>query len=191
MHDYLCTTFNFSEEGAVKITMKDYINKMLDEVPDNMGGKKATPGGKHLFMVSNKPKLLDEVDANIFHQHTAKLLFLSKRAQPDLHTAVAFLTTQIRLPDEEDYKKFPRCMKYFRGMPGLLLRLEVDKVHVVKWWVDASFATHLDIKSHTKATMSLGKGLAYFKSIRQKLNTENSAEAALVGVERCLKHCCC
>ena len=35
----------------------------------------------------------------------AKLLFLCKRAHPDIQTAVAFLTTRVMAPDEDNYKK--------------------------------------------------------------------------------------
>ena len=38
------------------------------------------------------------------------------------------------------------------------------------------------MKSHTGATMSLGKGAVYSTSTRQKLNTISSTEAELVGV---------
>jgi hypothetical protein len=61
--------------------------------------------------------------------------------------------------------------------------LEADDMHVVKWWVDASFAVHPDMKGHTGVTMSLGKGSAYARSTRQKLNTKSSTEAELVGVD--------
>jgi hypothetical protein len=63
------------------------------------------------------------------------------------------------------------------------LTLEADDTHIVKWWVDASFAVHRDMRSHTGGTMSLGKGSVYFSSTRQKLNTKSSSEAELVGVD--------
>jgi hypothetical protein len=180
VHDYLGMTFDFSD-GEVKITMKGYINEMLDKVRDDMGGEAATPAGNHSFMLSDEPKLLNEDDSDMFHHHTAKLLFLSKRARPDVLTAVAFLTTRVvRSPDEDDYKKLARCMQYLRGTLNLPLRMESDDMHVVKWWVDASFGIYADMKSHIVATMSLGKGSAYSKSIRQKLYTKSSTEAELV-----------
>jgi hypothetical protein len=74
-------------------------------------------------------------------------------------------------------------MKYLRGTNNLILSLEADKMHVIKWHVDASFAVHPDMKSHTGATMSLGKGSAYATSKPQKLNTKSSTEAELVGVD--------
>jgi hypothetical protein len=96
---------------------------------------------------------------------------------------VAFLTTRVRAPDQDDYKKLTRVMKYLRGSIDKTLTLEADSMHIVKWWVDGSFAVHHDMKSHTGATMSLGKGSIYSTSVRQRLNTKSSTEAELVGVD--------
>jgi hypothetical protein len=60
--------------------------------------------------------------------------------------------------------------------------LECDNPYVIKWWVDASFGTHHDMKSQTGGVMSLGGGAAYTTSTRQKLNTRSSTEAKLVSV---------
>jgi hypothetical protein len=128
------------------------------------------------------PDLLSNEDAKYFHTMTAKLLFLSKRARPDLQQAVAFLTTRVRGPDTDDYKKLSRVIKYLRSDPHLPLTLEADDRRIMKWWVDASFAVHPDMKSHTGATGSMGKGSVYSTSTRQKINTKSSTEAELVAV---------
>ena len=62
------------------------------------------------------------------------------------------------------------------------LRLEADNMHIIKWWVDASFAVHPNMRSHTGGCMTLGKGVVYGTSTNQKLNTRSSTEAELVGV---------
>lgn len=85
-------------------------------------------------------------------------------------------------PDTDDCKKLARVVRYLRMYPTLPLTLEADDAHVIKWWVDASFAVHPDMKSHTGATMSMGKGSVHSTSTRQKLNTTSSTEAELVGV---------
>lgn len=54
------------------------------------------------------------------------------------------------------------------------MTLESKCINVVKWWVDGAFAVHNDCKSHTGAIMSLGKGVAYSTSTKQKLNTKSS-----------------
>jgi hypothetical protein len=53
---------------------------------------------------------------------------------------------------------------------------------IIKWWVDASYAVHPNMRSHTGATITLGKGSVYLLSTKQKLNTRSSTEAELVGV---------
>jgi hypothetical protein len=73
-------------------------------------------------------------------------------------------------------------MKYLRGSINMPLTLEADSMHIVKWWVDASFAVHPDMKSHTGGVMSLGRGAIYGTSTRQKLNSRSSTEGELIGV---------
>ena len=55
-------------------------------------------------------------------------------------------------------------------------------MNIIQWWVDASFATHPNCRSHTGATLSFGKGSVYSMSTKQKLNTRSSTEAELVGI---------
>jgi hypothetical protein len=54
---------------------------------------------------------------------------------------------------------------------------------VIKWWVDASFATQDNCRGHTGATMSLGKGSVIGMSKKQKINTHSSMEYELVGAD--------
>ena len=61
------------------------------------------------------------------------------------------------------------------------MTLSVDDLSIIKTWVDASYATHNDMKSHTGANITLGKGTIYARSLKQKLNTKSSTEAELVG----------
>eukprot|EP00978_Attheya_sp_CCMP212_P047722 scaffold424725_cov134-Attheya_sp.AAC.3 len=62
------------------------------------------------------------------------------------------------------------------------LTLEAVILNILKWWVDASYAVRLDMKSHTGSVLSLGKGAVYAASKKQKLNVISSTESELVGV---------
>jgi hypothetical protein len=118
----------------------------------------------------------------MFHHNVAKLPFLCKRARPDIQTAVSFLCTRVKSPDVDDYKKLRRVMQYLRHTIDLSLTLEADNTKVMKWWIDASFGVHSDMRSHTGGVLTLGKGAAYATSTKQKLTTKSSTEAELVGV---------
>ena len=196
VHDYLGMTINYSIPGKVMFTMIDYIKTMLDELPGDMDGTVPTPASSHLFDVNELAEKLSEEIGNLFHHNAAKLLFLCKRARPDMQPATAFLCTRVKGPDVDDYKKLSRAMKYLRGTLYMPLTLEADDTSIVKWSVDASFAVHPDMKSHTGGSMTLGKetvygtggsmtlgkGTVYGTCTRQKINTKSSTEAELVGL---------
>ena len=161
IHDYLGMTLDFSIPQKVQIHMYDFIDKMLADLPIDMDGTAQTPAADHLFTVNPTPKPLPEEMAIMFHHNVAKLLFLCKQAQPDLQTAVAFLCTRVKTPDEDDYKKLARAMHYLRATAQLPLTLEADTLQVIKWWIDGAFATHPNMQSHTGGMLSLGKGAVY------------------------------
>ena len=57
---------------------------------------------------------------------------------------------------------------------------------MLKWWVDASYAAHDNMRGHTGGTMSMEKdGIGSIISIskKQKMNTKNSTEAELIGAD--------
>jgi hypothetical protein len=76
VHEYLRMTIDYSLNGKVKITMIDYIQGMLDKLPNDMAGKAATPAASHLFQVNEDAKKLEENIRQLFHHNIAKLLFL-------------------------------------------------------------------------------------------------------------------
>ena len=185
-HDYLGMWLDFSLDGKVQVQMFDYIENMLKDLPEDMNGTVTSPAADHLFTVCDTGKKLNREQSEMFHHNVAKLLFLCKRARPDIQTAVAFLTTRVMAPDEDDYKKLARVMKYLRGTRTLPLTLEADNLQLVKWWIDGAFATHRDMRSHTGGALSLGKGVITGVSTRQKLTTRSSTEAELVAVDDCM-----
>ena len=176
-------TIDFSVEGKVKFYMFDYIEQVLSEVDSKlMAGASTTPAATHLFEVDDDAVKLNKKEADAFHRNVARLLFLSKRARPDLQTAVAFLCTRVQSPDTDDNKKLGRVMRHLRETIYLPLVLGWDETGNTYWSVDASFAVHNDMKSHTGGVMTLGSGALIAMSTKQKLNTTSSTEAELVGV---------
>jgi hypothetical protein len=107
-HDYLGMTIDYTVRGKAKITMIDYIQGMVNELPPDMAGESATPAASHLFQVNDDAEKLDEDTAQFFHHNVARLLFLNKRARPDVQTSVAFLCTRVKAPGIDEYKKLAR-----------------------------------------------------------------------------------
>jgi len=52
---------------------------------------------------------------------------------------------------------------------------------ITKWWVDASFAVHPNMRGHSGGGLSLVRGFPITSSNKQKLNTRSSMEMEVVG----------
>jgi len=59
----------------------------------------------------------------------------------------------VKLPDVDDYKKMCQVMQYLHATKLMSLTLEADSTNVIKWWVDAAYAIHSNIHSHTGGAM--------------------------------------
>jgi hypothetical protein len=68
------------------------------------------------------------------------------------------------------------------------LRLGADSLNQFSTWVDASFAVHSDMRSHTGGVISFGRGGLICKSKKQNINTKSSTEAELIGASDYLPH---
>jgi hypothetical protein len=157
-------TLDFSSEGKVNIILSDCIENVLDGLPEDIDGVYPTPVANHLFYVNKDPEPLDKELAEFFHYVIAQLLFLCKRAQPDIQTAQSFECTQVKLPDIDDYKMRSRVIRYLRGTLHMNLMLEANDANIMKWWVDASYGVHHDLKSRTGGIMTLGNEETYATS---------------------------
>lgn len=156
---------------------------MLTDLPKDMRGGAATPAASHLFKVNeNNAVLLEREQKEMFVHYVMQLLYLSQRARPDVRTAVSFLCSRLNKPDQDDYKKLARVMKYLQSTIDMPLVLSADGTGVLRWWVDASYGVHMDTKGHTGGMMSMGHGSVYSTSTKQKLVTRSSTECEVVGV---------
>ena len=163
--------------------MIDYIGNMLDDIPEDMKGESAATSVHHLFYIAEYATKLSQADADLFHHFVAQLLYLSKRVRPDIQIAVSLLFTRAIGPDTDDYKKLTRVIKYIKGTIGLPPILSIDKSVNIKWYVDAFFAVHKDMRSHTGGFMTMVNGRSYVQSSKQNMNTNSSTEAELAVVD--------
>ena len=193
---YLGMTLDFSKKKKVKVSMFDYVHEIISawdavkEMKDREGfnivlSKKnirtcAAP--ENLFKVDESASKLSAECATAFHHIVAKALYITKRARPDICVAIAFLTTRVREPDVDDWRKLHHLICYLRVTEDLKLTLSANGLGVLKWYVDSSYAVHPNMRGQTGGGLTLGKGFPIVSSVKQKLNTRSSTESELVGV---------
>jgi hypothetical protein len=156
---YLGMTLDYRAPGQVKITMLDYVDEIpaaLDKAEPKGGGTKTSAAPDSLFKT---------------------------RARPDTCTANAFLTTRVHGPDKDDWTKLVHLMRYIRGTRTMPLILSASRSGILKWWVDASFAVHPNMRGHSGGGLSLGCGFPIVSSTKQNLKTRSSTETEIVGAD--------
>ena len=79
-------------------------------------------------------------------------------------------------------------MKYLNQTKTDVRVIACDNIENIFTWVDASFAVHNNMRSHTGGNMSFGWGVLHAKSSKQKLNTKSSTEAEVVGLSEYLPY---
>lgn len=70
---------------------------------------------------------------------------------------ISWTFTVITKPDQDDYEKLARVMKYFQGTINLELKIIPSTPVKAVWWVDAAYATNDGMYSHTGGVMGLGE----------------------------------
>jgi hypothetical protein len=172
---------DYQKQGVLKVNMTKFVENMINKFPVKLGKKDVakTPAGDNLFNLGTGAKL-DMKKSEIFHTFMAKGIFLCKRARPDIQQAISVLCTRVNYPNQADWEKVMRAMKYLNGTRDEYLTLSANDLRVVKWYVDASFAVHPDFKSHTGAVMVLGRGAIQSIARKQRMNVRSSTEGELV-----------
>ena len=109
------------------------------------------------------------------------MLFLS-RVRRDIQTTVAFLTTRVKRPDEDDWGKLKRVLKYLSMTRFLDLTLFADSLTKLEWYVDASHQIHDDCKGHTGSILTFGRGATTSSSTKHKIPSKSSCESEIIGL---------
>ncbi len=71
-------------------------------------------------------------------------------------------------------------LKYLNGTKYLKLRLCVDNMGLLKWFVDALHNMHWDCREHSGAMFTMGRGATTSYSRKVKLNSRSSIKTELL-----------
>jgi hypothetical protein len=99
--------------AGTTIDMRFYVKQMLEGTEVAV---KLSPGTKSTFLIDDSAMELQEEECKVFHSKTAKVLYLAKRARPDILTVVSFLCTRVTGATVEDASgKLDRVLGYLKG----------------------------------------------------------------------------
>jgi hypothetical protein len=179
-HSYLGMQLEFLV-GKVRIDMSSYTEKVLEFYAKVVEPHRA-PGKKGVFLVSETSVMVSPDERQKFHTVVAKLLYLAKRARPDIITVVSFLCTRVKAPTLEDMEKLEHLLGYLRRTKLRSMVLKPRKPLSVEAYIDASFATHMDGKSHSGVIVLVGGVGVLFTSKKQKCVSKSPTEAELIAL---------
>ena len=86
-----------------------------------------------------------------------KIIFSTKQARPETCTAISFLVTRVREPENDNWAKLVHIKKYIRGTRKLPLILSANGSGILKWWIDGSFTVHPNMSGNTGGGLSMGR----------------------------------
>jgi hypothetical protein len=176
------------KKKQVEIEMIDQLKEAITLFGEEVDDRVTSPAAKNLFQVNDECEQLNETKSEIFHSVVAKLLFIMKRARPDLETTISFLMKRVSKSDTDDWKKLKRCLGFIKKTIEDRRILGADSLDTLYTWVDASHAIHMNMRGHTGGIISMGKGMLHCKSSTQKINTKSTTESELVGVSEYLPY---
>lgn len=183
MLDYLGIDLDLSVRGVIQLSADRIVQETLTECSDMLGKPISTPALSDLFQVRTSLPLLSNAKAKRFHALVAKLLYVSKHGRPDILTAIAFLSTRVTCPTEEDEKKLIRVLNYLQKYPNLHMNISGCDGMTLNAYIDASYAVHADKKSHSGVVLTIGDaGTVYVCSKKQKMVAKSSTEAELLAL---------
>jgi len=178
--EYLGIKFTQLKNGDLKLTQPKLLDSLFEEYLPEIQLLPLASAPQHLPAYQN----LDEkpIDQTQYLHLLGALIYITK-SRPDIATAVSFASTFAAKPTVGAYHELLFCLKYLYDTKdyGLILKAgEPNRPLKLKCYVDASYLTHHDSKSHTGFCLSLGEiGTFYSKSSKQTLVTTSSTHAEM------------
>jgi hypothetical protein len=176
---FLSMQLVFGQEYII-IDMVFYLEKILDGIKGL--NRQSLPGTRNVFQVDKDAVLLTSEEAGFFHTITAKLLYLAKRARPDILTVISFLCTRVKEPTVEDNDKLRHLLGYLHGTRGQVLTINKPRDDQLVMYVDAAYALHEKGESHSGVVIALGGVVVFVSSKKQKCVAKSPTDAEVIAL---------
>ena len=150
--------FTLNDNGTVSINMREYIQEAIDVFGEDVSTPVKSIAPNDLFEIDETSKPLNDEKQDRFHSVVAKLLWVMKRGRPDLETSVSFLCTRVSCSTEQDWIKLKRALRFLNCTIRDERIIGIDDITKLHTYIDASYAVHNNMRSHTGGLMTLGVG---------------------------------
>jgi len=165
---------------SIEISMKGYIANVLSDWKDTDIREYVKPSDAGLFKQEDDA-LYD--DPKKFHRTVAQLLYLCKRARPDIQLPVHYLCTRVKEPTVQDVKKLERVLGYLKGTIGRARIINKDgSIGKITSYIDAAFAAHPDGKGQSGGIIMMGSTVLEATTRKQKCASHDSTESELIAL---------
>jgi hypothetical protein len=166
---------------SVKVSQKRFADKAVSSY--KITRTAITPYTEELFDRDPDSPLLK--DQRYFMSINATAMFGGKRTYPELLVGTTFLAGFYGNATEQDLSKATRLIEYVHGCPDHCLYLYPKSLKIVAS-ADASYAEHVDAKSHTGGCVGFeghdgNNSYFIFVSSKQPIVSKSSCEAELIS----------
>lgn len=183
---YLGIHFERLPNGDVKLTQPRLLQSLLDEYEVELKNHRARKPMAPQRMEASKSKSVEPMEVSEYLHLEGALIYLTK-SRPDIQTAVSFGATHSVNPSRGDFEELIHCLKYLEETKenGLIIKAGVpNRELILKCYVDASYLTHADSKSHQGYCLSFGDlGTFYSKSSKQQLVATSSTQSEIKALQ--------
>lgn len=175
--------------GDVRLRQMGYINELLTFYEIDPSAREDSPCNGNI-MEASKPD--EEIaDPTVFKSALMKLMFLSTRTRPDIAFAVSALSSRSVTPKKSDMNRLHKIFRYLNGTKEAYMTFKAGGRVSLSAFVDASFMTHFDMKSHTGYCIfadEMGSAGIVYRSLKQKTVSNSSTEAEIIALHELVMH---
>ena len=170
--------------GDIKLTQPALLNSLLEEYKGVLAHHRfkgvISPQRVAIVHMDDDDQKMSQAD----YLHLVGALIYLTKSRPDIATAVSFGATYSAKPTKGAFREMIHCLKYLEETStlGLIIRRggKMGRPLVLTCYVDASYLTHDDSKSHMGFTMSFGTiGTFYSKSMKQQIVATSSTHSEM------------
>jgi hypothetical protein len=171
---------------SIKLLQTGYIDSLILKYGPELREYPSSPSTPMLTVTGSPApfsSLLGKKDITEYQGMVGSLMYLASQTRPDILYAVCAHARFSKTPTMDNREGVIRILQYVNNTRDLGLKLFSGEGIVLYATVDASYACHTDLKSHTGCTLHLGRtsGSIFSLSKKQTVTADSSTVAELIA----------